>query len=693
MAPRNLVPPPNFTPRGRGLLSVVQPRFDEADPHWRNGVVYQPQCGDADTTYDPCVSVDGAGEPVPAPPEKTATAELVARGATPFAVYAEIDCNPVGWWDEAQQRAEQALARAEEWQVERAFWTGLAANQQVVHPHLAADSDLETDDGVRLQTAATVVVDTVVGVPQGLGLLEQALADCYKGVGVIHVPEQLIPLLADAQQIIRQGEVYRTWNGNLVAAGSGYPGSGPDGSTPADGSVWMYATGAVFAYRSRPMVIPPEEGAFDHRGNTVKVLTERTYVLGWDCCHLAVQVDATGSTGLSPNDINAAELLVWDPDSETMSLEPGDDGQVLSTDDGTPRWVTPGTPGQVAGPLDGSGRIPASQLPPAELHTTFVADSEAEMLSDAAEAPSICVRTDFDPPQLFMLAADPASDIGNWHSIGAIGAFADPTGQVGTTSVNGTAGTYMRSDAAPAIDQGIEPTWAGQHTFQAGATLGAHLHMSEQRIVNLGDPQQPRDAVNLETMQSAITDAVDGLPEQPVTSVNGQTGDVTLAASDVGADTSGAANAVQGALDTHTAEQGAIGQHVPVGGTEGQVLTMGAAGSVGWQDPPSAGGNTTVVTHDDGDDVNLIPGGQTVNLVDTSNADETVTVHLPDAGDDTASGTVFTVKLIGGDHSVFIQAGGASIDGSASVGLNGVMAFRTFVFDGANWFVIAQSSD
>jgi len=44
---------------------------------------------------------------------------------------------------------------------------------------------------------------------------------------------------------------------------------------------------------------------------------------------------------------------------------------------------------------------------------------------------------------------------------------ADPTASVGLTAVNGTAATYMRSDAAPPLDQSIAPTWSGNHRFNA----------------------------------------------------------------------------------------------------------------------------------------------------------------------------------------------------------------------------------
>lgn len=50
-------------------------------------------------------------------------------------------------------------------------------------------------------------------------------------------------------------------------------------------------------------------------------------------------------------------------------------------------------------------------------------------------------------------------------------AFANPTASVGLVAVNGVATTAMRSDAAPALDQGIAPTWTGTHTF-TNASVG-----------------------------------------------------------------------------------------------------------------------------------------------------------------------------------------------------------------------------
>lgn len=47
----------------------------------------------------------------------------------------------------------------------------------------------------------------------------------------------------------------------------------------------------------------------------------------------------------------------------------------------------------------------------------------------------------------------------------SVSASANPSASVGLSAVNGVATTYMRSDAAPALDQAIAPTWTGTHTF------------------------------------------------------------------------------------------------------------------------------------------------------------------------------------------------------------------------------------
>lgn len=47
---------------------------------------------------------------------------------------------------------------------------------------------------------------------------------------------------------------------------------------------------------------------------------------------------------------------------------------------------------------------------------------------------------------------------------------ANPSVSVGLSAINGVAGTYLRSDGAPAIDQNIAPTWTSMHTFGNSGT-------------------------------------------------------------------------------------------------------------------------------------------------------------------------------------------------------------------------------
>lgn len=61
----------------------------------------------------------------------------------------------------------------------------------------------------------------------------------------------------------------------------------------------------------------------------------------------------------------------------------------------------------------------------------------------------------------------PAVDGSQLTNVPAVGGAsgANPTASVGLTAVNGSAGTFMRSDAAPPLSQSIAPTWTGIHTF------------------------------------------------------------------------------------------------------------------------------------------------------------------------------------------------------------------------------------
>jgi len=59
------------------------------------------------------------------------------------------------------------------------------------------------------------------------------------------------------------------------------------------GALWIYLTGQVFAYRSSAEEFD-FKSSFNRAENTAYMIAERTYVLGWDCCHYAVPVSVGG---------------------------------------------------------------------------------------------------------------------------------------------------------------------------------------------------------------------------------------------------------------------------------------------------------------------------------------------------------------------------------------------------------------
>ncbi len=289
---RQLIDPPAFTAPGYGLLSVAQDVTARAGAHWEAGVIWQPLCAAAGVTFDECLVVTGAGLS-PEPAVKAATFVSQRRAATPFTVYARKDCSIPTFWNDASAEVSEGLTEGEAWQVERAFWTGTAGGVTGVnHPHLAANATIMSF-GDTLQTAATIITTGgPVDLVEGLGRLEAALADCYQGIGVIHIPASLGPTLAlDMLYLVRGGRYY-TPNGNLIALGRGYPGTSPAGVATA-GTAWIYATGAVFYARS-PLREIASKSSVDRATNTLEQLAERTYLLGWDCCHLAIPISLGG---------------------------------------------------------------------------------------------------------------------------------------------------------------------------------------------------------------------------------------------------------------------------------------------------------------------------------------------------------------------------------------------------------------
>lgn len=301
---RAFVGAPTKAPLTYGLFSVAEIRPEptdsngRVDPHWKNGVTWQNVCPDGNTTYDECITSGSLGSDIATPAPKAATASRSSWGATPFTVLIEIDCSPVGnYWEVADRLVKTTFMESEAFEVENAFFTGTVggvANLQF--PHLSATAGLLDDSGITLQlTAANVgpTGDAPLDVVEAMGKLESALSACVKGVGVIHIPCELLPHLVAWRLVHEENGIYYSPGGHKIAVSTAYTGASPAGVLTS-GVRWMYATGPVFLIRDGGKFIGDNSQSLDRNDNTLQRIYERTYVIGYDCCLFGVPVSTGG---------------------------------------------------------------------------------------------------------------------------------------------------------------------------------------------------------------------------------------------------------------------------------------------------------------------------------------------------------------------------------------------------------------
>lgn len=110
---------------------------------------------------------------------------------------------------------------------------------------------------------------------------------------------------------------------------------------------------------------------------------------------------------------------------------------------------------------------------------------------------------------------------------GGGGTPANPTASVGLTAVNGVATTYMRSDAAPALDVSIAPTWSGLHTFSQKVTSTASTSGSATTGAYTYGALGYSDQNNLLTLQSNVN-AYNQLVLQNTSALSAASADLTI---------------------------------------------------------------------------------------------------------------------------------------------------------------------
>lgn len=104
----------------------------------------------------------------------------------------------------------------------------------------------------------------------------------------------------------------------------------------------------------------------------------------------------------------------------------------------------------------------------------------------------------------------------NGSSAGA--SAGNPTAKVGLAVVNGTAATFMRSDAAPPLDVSITPTWTGAQIWSASVTFNSTVNIGTRTLAlsanatvggtNTGDQLLPAGANPSATLGLAVVNGV-----------------------------------------------------------------------------------------------------------------------------------------------------------------------------------------
>lgn len=277
--PRLTVPPISALPPSVSLLATARKLGlveEPSDVHWAMGFVRELEgCGLLET-FDPC------GESTDFEPP---TAEG-NRDYNPFGIRAGDQCSAFDYANrQYAARAIQQLARCESYQIASEFWNGTIAQAAgwTDNEYLAS----ETSDDIT--QAAMDPVDA-------LSCMEMALARCNCGsLGMIHAPANVVTQWAKEGVVRDTDNVLRTVLGTIVVTDGGYSGSAPDGTAPADGSVWIYGTGLIYI-RLSPVQSVPDPGDFSaalrRPDNQIAYYAQRVVsVTHEQCCHLAAEVD------------------------------------------------------------------------------------------------------------------------------------------------------------------------------------------------------------------------------------------------------------------------------------------------------------------------------------------------------------------------------------------------------------------
>lgn len=279
---------PHLVPPLTGLLAQLGTVSGPEADRWLRGLAFSP---------DPSQSLEGNSSVCA--PTALGNNDLITRAglrqALPFELILRERCSTWGYTQNNYvERATRGLDVKRHNGVEREFEQGALAASNL---HLAAT--YTAPDPTTVTLASGVAVSPV----NALALLDEAIASAAIGRGIIHATAFVIDQwrshgLLNTEMIEGdEGLGVRTSlyspKGNLVIAGNGYEGRGPDGTVPAShASQWAYATDWIVVVEGTPTTIPDTlEEATDRSRNQVVYAQHQWFAVLWaGLLHAAVLV-------------------------------------------------------------------------------------------------------------------------------------------------------------------------------------------------------------------------------------------------------------------------------------------------------------------------------------------------------------------------------------------------------------------
>lgn len=220
----------------RGGNVVTNGSDHEGGTRWISGFSWDPDPCGGGHIVDPCLL--GAGADTADTTTCTAVGPIQPYIIQADETHSTFDNRP----DYYRERAKRKLLGVQSKLIEQEFWNGTKAQSQV----WANNQYLKKTSG--LTTLGTAPVGGVFGIVDGLAALEQAISDGSSwGRGAIHASPQLATHWAWQGLLTHAGPDPRTATllthlGTVVIVGSGYDGSGPQGSINPNRLEWAYAT-------------------------------------------------------------------------------------------------------------------------------------------------------------------------------------------------------------------------------------------------------------------------------------------------------------------------------------------------------------------------------------------------------------------------------------------------------------------